>query len=262
MEAAGIVEAAGSLVRDFAVGDRVAYACPPVGAYCERRNMPTELLVPLADDISDEVAAASLLKGVTASFLLREVHPVRAGDVVLIHAAAGGVGQFLTQWARRLGAVVIAVVSNEEKARVATRLGADHVVISSREDFSDATKRLTNDVGANVVFDAVGADSFARSLDALAARGHLVSFGQASGPIGSWDIGKLSSKSLSISRPNYGHYTDTKEKLRDNVTRFFSMLRNDAIRIATPQRYPLARASDAHRDLESRRTIGSLILTP
>jgi NADPH:quinone reductase-like Zn-dependent oxidoreductase len=262
MEAAGIVEAVGSLVRDFAVGDRVAYACPPVGAYCERRNMSTELLVHLADDISDEVAAASLLKGVTASFLLHEVHPVKAGDVVLIHAAAGGVGQFLTQWARRLGAVVIGVVSNDEKARLAMALGAGHVIVSSQEDFSQATMRLTNNAGANVVFDAVGADSFARSLDALAVRGHLVSFGQASGPIGSCDVGKLSSKSLSISRPNFSHYTDTKEKLRGNVTRFFSMLRNGALRVAAPQRYALARASDAHRDLESRRTTGSLILTP
>jgi NADPH2:quinone reductase len=168
----------------------------------------------------------------------------------------------LTQWARRLGGVVIAVVSNQEKARLAAALGADHVIISSQEDFSEATKRLTNNVGANVIFDAVGADSFARSLDALAVHGHLVSFGQASGPIGSYDIGKLSGKSLTISRPNYGHYTDTKEKLGRNVARFFSMLRNGAVRVSTPQAYALSRASDAHRDLESRRTTGSLILTP
>ncbi len=262
MEAAGIIEAVGDRVREFAAGDRIAYACPPVGAYCERRNIGTELLVRLPGDISDEVAAASLLKGVTASFLLHEVHAVKTGEVVLIHAAAGGVGQFLTQWARRLDAVVIAVVSNQEKARLAAALGADHVIISSQEDFSEATKRLTNNVGARVVFDAVGADSFARSLEALAVGGHLVSFGQASGAIGSWDIGTLSGKSLSIYRPNYGHYTDTREKLSRNASRFFSMLRNGAIRVATPQRYPLSRASDAHRDLESRRTTGSLILIP
>jgi NADPH2:quinone reductase len=262
MEAAGVVEAVGERVGEFAVGDRVAYACPPIGAYCERRNMRTELLIRLPDDISDEVAAACLLKGVTASFLLHEVHPIKAGDVVLIHAAAGGVGQFLTQWTRRLGAVVIAAVSNQEKARLAAALGADHVVVSSQEDFSEATKRLTNGAGADVVLDAVGADSFARSLDALAVGGHLVSFGQASGPIGSYDIGKLSGKSLTISRPNYGHYTDTKEKLSCNVARFFSMLRNGAIRVSPPQRYALSRAPDAHRDLESRRTTGSLILIP
>lgn len=262
MEAAGVVEAVGERAGEFAVGDRVAYACPPVGAYCERRNMRTDLLVRLPDDISDEIAAACLLKGVTASFLLHEVHSVKAGEVALIHAAAGGVGQFLTQWARRLGALVIAVVSNQEKARIAAALGANHVIISSQEDFSDAARRLTNHVGVDVVFDAVGADSFARSLDALAVHGHLVSFGQASGPIGSSDIGELSGKSLTVSRPNYGHYTDTKEKLGRNVARFFSMVQNGAIRISPPQRYALSRASDAHRDLESRRTTGSLILTP
>ena len=212
MEAAGVVEAAGPGVA-LSPGDRIAYAGPPVGAYAERRVMSAELLVRLPDDISDETAAAGLLKGVSASFLLHDVHPVRAGQVVLVHAAAGGVGQLLVQWARDLGATVIATVSSDDKARVAERLGADHIIIYTRENFADAVMRITAGRGADVIYDAVGADTFAGSLEAMATRGHLVSFGQASGPVGNWDIGRFASKSITVSRPNYGHYTDTREKL-------------------------------------------------
>jgi NADPH2:quinone reductase len=260
MEAAGIVEAAGPGVS-LSPGDRVAYACPPVGAYAERRVMPAELLMRLPDDISDETAAAGLLKGVSASFLLHDVHPVRQGQVVLVHAAAGGVGQLLVQWARHIGATVIATVSSDDKARVAEHLGADHVVIYTRENFADAVMRITAGRGADVIYDAVGADTFANSLEALATRGHLISFGQASGPVGHWDIGRFASKSITVSRPNYGHYTDTREKLLPHAERFMGMLRQRRLVIAPPTRYPLARAADAHRDLEARRTTGSLILT-
>lgn len=262
MEAAGIIEAVGAGVSGFAPGDRVAYACPPVGAYCERRNMRPDLLVHLSDDIADDVAAASLLKGVTASFLLHDVHAVRAGSVVLIHAAAGGIGQLLVQWARHLGATVIATVSSDAKARVVERLGAHHVVIYSRENFPDAVMRLTGGAGADVIYDAVGKDTFAGSLAALALRGHLVSFGQASGPVGSHDIGRMASRSATISRPNYGHYTDTPEKLSPHVTRFFGALRQGVLRVEAPTRYELARVADAHRDLEARRTTGALVLMP
>jgi NADPH:quinone reductase-like Zn-dependent oxidoreductase len=262
MEAAGIIELLGADVRGFSVGERVAYACPPVGAYCERRNMSPEFLVRLSDDISDEIAAAALLKGVTASFLLHDVHPVKPGELVLVHAAAGGVGQILTQWARRLGATIIGVVSNDEKGRLVERLGAHHVVVSSRESFLAATMRITNGRGVDVVFDAVGADTFSDSLSALAVRGHLVSFGQASGAVGEWDIGRLAGKSISISRPNYAHFTDTQEKLSSHVVRFFSAMRQGFVSVAAPRRYDLARAAEAHRDIESRRTTGSLILTP
>ncbi len=262
MEAAGVIEAVGTGVSGFAPGDRVAYACPPVGAYCERRNMRPDLLVHLSDDIADDIAAASLLKGVTASFLLHDVHAVRAGSVVLIHAAAGGIGQLLVQWARHLGATVIATVSSDDKARVVERLGAHHVVVYSREDFTDAVMRLTGGAGADVIYDAVGKDTFAGSLAALAVRGHLVSFGQASGPVGSHDIGRMASRSATISRPNYGHYTDTPEKLAPHVTRFFGALRQGVLRVESPTRYELARAADAHRDLEARRTTGALVLMP
>lgn len=261
MEAAGVVEAIGPEVSGFSVGDRIAYACPPVGAYAERRNMAPELLVHLSDDVSDEIAAAGLLKGVTASFLLHDVHAVRPGSVVLIHAAAGGVGQLLVQWARHLGATVIATVSSDDKARIVDRLGAHHVIVYSRENFAEAVMRLTNGAGADVAYDAVGNDTFGGSLAALGIRGHLVSFGQASGPVGNWDIGRFSSKSMTISRPNYAHYTDTPEKLAPHVNRFFAALRQGVVRVEPPTRYPLSQAADAHRDLESRRTTGALVLT-
>ncbi|OBQ75397.1 hypothetical protein A8146_01440 [Mesorhizobium loti] len=262
MEAAGIVEAVGPAVSGFSIGDRVAYACPPVGAYSERRNMAPELLVHLSDDIADEIAAAGLLKGVSASFLLHDVHAVRPGVIVLIHAAAGGIGQLLVQWARHLGATVIATVSSDDKARIVERLGAHHVIVYSREDFTEAVMRLTGGRGADVVYDAVGNDTFAGSLAALAVRGHLVSFGQASGPIGNWDIGRFASKSLTISRPNYAHYTDNPDKLGTHVARFFQALRQGVVRLEPPTRYALANAAEAHRDLESRRTTGALVLMP
>ncbi len=225
MEAAGVIEEVGRDVAGLEAGDRVAYACPPVGSYCERRNMSPELLVRLPDDVSDETAAAGLLKGVSASFLLHDIGRVTAGDVVLIHAAAGGVGQLLVQWARHIGATVIATVSSDEKARLAGALGAHHVINYSRSNFTDAVMHVTGGRGANVIYDAVGQDTLAGSIAALAVRGHLVSFGQASGPIGAWDLDKFASKSITFSRPNYGHYSDTPEKLGVHVGHFFRTLR-------------------------------------
>ena len=189
------------------------------------------------------------------------MYPVKPGDTVLVHAAAGGIGQFLVQWAKHLGATVIATVSTDDKARVAKARGADEVVVYSRDSFSDAVMRLTGGRGASVVYDAVGKDTFADSLAALAVRGHLVSFGQASGPVGDWDIGRFASKSVTVSRPNYGHFTDTPEKLTVHVGRFFGALRAGVLSVDPPSRYRLADAARAHRDLESRRTIGALVLT-
>jgi NADPH:quinone reductase-like Zn-dependent oxidoreductase len=260
MEAVGAVEALGPGVTGLAIGQRVAYACPPLGAYCERRNMPAELLVPLPDDISDETAAAGLLKGTTASFLVGDVHPLRRGEVALIHAAAGGVGQILLQWVRHLGATAIAVVSRDDKARVIAPYGADAVIVTAREDLADEVQRLTAGKGADVAFDAVGSDTFAASLAALASPGHLVSYGEASGPIGSTDIGRLASKSVTLSRPNYRHFTDTAEKRARHAERFFGLVRAGVIRVAPPRRYRLAEAAQAHRDLESRQSVGSLVL--
>jgi NADPH:quinone reductase-like Zn-dependent oxidoreductase len=190
------------------------------------------------------------------------VHPLGRGETVLIHAAAGGVGQLLTQWARRLGARVIATVSTPEKAALARDLGADAVIVYTRDDFVAAVRDLTGGHGADVVYDAVGATTFAGSIAAAAVRGHVVSFGQASGLVGAWDIGGLSAKSLRVSRPNYGHYVATPEMMRRHVDRFFAELSAGALRIGPVTRYPLADAARAHADLEGRRTTGSLILTP
>lgn len=262
MEAAGIVEEVGRNVTDLSVGDRIAYACPPVGAYSERRNMSPDLLVRLPPDISDETAAAGLLKGVTASFLLREIDRVEPGMTVLIHAAAGGVGQILVQWARHLGATVIATTSSEAKARLVRDLGAHHVINYGEESFSEAVMDITRGAGADVIYDAVGRDTLAGSIAALAIRGHLVSFGQASGSIGSWDIDSFASKSITFSRPNYGHYTDTPEKLGRNVRAFFDVLRSGAVHLLPPSRFPLDQAAEAHRHLQSRISSGSTVLVP
>jgi NADPH:quinone reductase len=262
MEAAGVIEAVGQGVTGYSPGERVAYACPPVGAYAEARNMGTDLLVRLPDDISDEIAAATLLKGVTASFLLHDVHRLAASETVLIHAAAGGVGQLLVQWARDIGATVIATVSTDDKKRIVEGLGADHVVVYSREDFPDAVSRITGGRGVDVIYDAVGKDTFAGSLEALAVRGHIVSFGQASGPVGNWDIGGFASKSITLSRPNYGHYTSDPGELATHVGRFYSAVRRGALGLDEPTRYDLARAAEAHADLEARRTTGAIVLIP
>lgn len=262
MEAAGVVEAVGAGVTGFSVGDRVAYACPPVGAYCGLRVMAPDLVIPLPPDIADDVAAASLLKGVSASFLLHEVHRVEQGDTVLIHAGAGGIGQLLIQWARHLGATVIATASSDAKARIAEAAGAHRVVVYSREDFVEAVMRITAGRGVDVVYDAVGRDTIEGSMRVLAAPGHLVSYGQASGPVGEHDVGRLSSKSITLSRPNYGHYTDTPAKLGRHVDRLFDALRRGIIAVRPPTIYPLAEAASAHRDLESRTSSGALMLKP
>lgn len=262
MEAAGVIEAVGPGVTDLAPGDRVAYACPPVGAYAAARVMAPDLLVRLGDDIPDATAAAGLLKGVSASFLLHDVARVGPGDAVLIHAAAGGIGQILVQWARALGARVIAAASTPDKRALARGLGAAEVIDANAADLAAEVRALTQGRGVDVVFDSAGRTTFAASLAALAPRGHLVSFGQAAGPVGACDIDALASRSLTISRPNYGHYTDTPERLAPHVARFFAAWRAGTIRLAAPTTYPLAEAAQAHRDLQSRRTTGALILIP
>jgi len=260
MEAAGVIEAVGEGVTGLSVGDRVAYACPPVGAYAVRRNMDPGLMVHLRDDIPDQMAAASLLKGVSASFLLHDVARVGPGQVVLVHAGAGGIGQILVQWARALGARVIATTGGPDKRRLVQGLGADQVIDYLAQDFAPQVLALTDGRGADVVFDSAGSATFAGSLAALAIRGHLVSFGQAAGPVGAVDVDRLAAKSVTLSRPNYAHYTDTPDRLAPQVERFFAAVRAGSIRLSPPRLYPLARAADAHRDLEARRTTGSLVL--
>lgn len=262
MEAVGVVDAVGPGVLNVSRGDRVGYACAPPGAYTSMRTMRSDLLIRLPESLGDDVAAGLLLKGITASFLLHEVYCVQRGDVVLVHAAAGGVGQLLCRWARALGATVIGSTSSPAKVEQARRIGCEHVVVSSQEDFAESVIRLTSGRGAQVVYDAVGKDTFEGSIRALAPRGHLVSFGQASGDIGAYSIDKLASRSVTLSRPNYGHYTDTAEKLKLQTDRLFAALRQGILAIERPRRYALVEARAAHEDLEGRRTTGSLVLIP
>ena len=260
LEAAGLVESVGPGVSNVRLGDRVGYACAPPGAYTAIRTMRSDLLIQLPRFLSDEAAAALLLKGMTAGFLLHDVYTVERGDIVLVHAAAGGVGQLLCRWAKSLGATVIGVTSSKVKSEQAKRIGCDHVIIASREDFADAVMSLTDGKGAQVVYDAVGKDTFEGSIRALAVRGHLVSFGQASGDVGAYSIDKLSNRSVTLSRPNYGHYTDTAEKLRLQTDRLFAALQSGALVPEAPRRYALVDARAAHSDLEGRKTTGALVL--
>lgn len=262
MEAAGEVIDVGPGVSHLRPGQRVGYACPPVGAYATVRTLDAALVFPLPDFMSDEMAAAGLLKGMTAEFLLHRVHKVARGETVLVYAPAGGVGKLLCQWASQLGAIVIGATSTEEKARVARAAGAHHVVLPGEKSLEMQVRELTGGRGADVIYDAVGRDSFAYSVASLANCGHLVSFGQASGDIGTWDIASLASSSATISRPNFGHYTDTPEKVSAITSRLFAAMRDRHVRVDIGARYPLQAAADAHRALENRETMGSTVLIP
>jgi NADPH:quinone reductase-like Zn-dependent oxidoreductase len=262
MEAAGTVLDTGPGVHGLMPGDRVAYACPPPGAYAEIRTMKAELVVPLPDEISDRTAAAVMLKGISAEFLLHRVTTVKEGDTVLVHAAAGGVGQLLCQWARHLGATVIGTVGSMEKAKVARAAGCAYPIIYTETDFVERVLEITDGRGCNVVYDAVGADTFLKSYEALTMRGHLVSYGQASGPIPPVDIAAFVGKSATVSRPNFGHYTGTAAGVRSISDRLFRALSTGVLQVEIGQEFPLRDAAEAHRALENRRTTGSTILIP
>lgn len=262
MEAVGLVEDVGSNVRHLKPGQRVGYACPPVGAYASARTMDARLVFPLPDFLDDRHAAAILLKGISAEFLLHRVHEVREGETVLVYAPAGGVGQLLCRWANRLGATVIGATSSEEKARIARTAGAHHVILPGRDSLEKQVRDLTQGRGADVVYDAVGRDTFDHSVAALANCGHLVSFGQASGDIGPKNIGALAARSVTLSRPNFGHYTDTPEKVAAITNRLFDAIRNGILRIDIGRTLPLSAAAEAHRALENRETAGATILIP
>ncbi|HXT05471.1 MAG TPA: zinc-binding dehydrogenase [Roseiarcus sp.] len=262
MEAAGVVESVGPGVTNVKPGDRVGYACAPPGSYTSIRTMRTDLLVQLPALLTDNAAASMLLKGITAGFLLHDVYAVRPGDVVVVHAAAGGVGQLLCRWAKALGATVIGATSSDAKAEQAKRVGCDHVIITTRQDIAEAVMRLTDERGAEVVYDAVGRDTFEASINCLSPRGHLVSFGQASGDVGAYSIDKLANRSVTLSRPNYVHYTDTPSKLKQQAERLFGALESGILVAERPRPYALANVCDAHADLESRKTTGALVLIP
>ncbi len=260
LEAAGDVIDVGEGVSHLKPGQRVAYACLPAGAYVSVRTMSAALVVPLPDRIDYATAAGGLLKGITAEFLLHRVHPVTAGQTVLVYAPAGGVGSLLCQWARHLGATVIGATSSPQKIKAAHDAGAHHVLVPGETSLAEQVRELTGGKGADVIFDAVGKDSFAQSVSALANCGHLVSYGQASGDIGAWDIGSLSSISATISRPNYAHYTDTQDKVTAIASRLFEAMEKGIVRVNVQHKYSFDQAAQAHRALESRQTTGSIVL--
>ena len=262
MEAAGTVIDTGAGVRHLAAGQRVAYACPPPGAYCTVRTLNAALVVPLPDHIDEETAAAGLLKGMTAEFLLHRVHALQPGEVVLVFAPAGGVGRLLCQWAARLGARVIGATSTEAKAHAARAAGAHDVILPGEASLESRVFDLTRGHGADVVYDGVGRDSFAHSVAALAIGGRLVSFGQASGDVGLYDVGSLAAKSATVSRPNFVHFTDTPEKVAAITGRLFDAIERRIVRVEIGRRYPLREAAEAHRALEAGETVGSTILIP
>ena len=263
MEGAGVVEAVGEGVDALAVGDRIAYAAPPVGSYAEQRLMPADKVVKVPAGIDSRQAAAMMLQGMTVEYLLRRTYPVRAGETILFHAAAGGVGLIACQWAKHLGATVIGTVGSDEKAELARAHGCHHTIVYTREDFTDRVRELTDGAGVPVVYDAVGRDTFAGSLDCLRPRGMLVSFGQSSGKVDPFDVGILSAKgSLYVTRPTLMTYTASRADLEASAQALFDVVAGGAVRITVNQTFPLAEAADAHRALESRRTTGSTILVP
>jgi NADPH2:quinone reductase len=263
MEAAGVVDAIGDGVTRFKIGDRVATCSAPVGAYAEAQVMRAEQAVHLPDAIPFDIAAAALLKGMTARYLLRKTFPVQQGHVIVLHAAAGGVGQIATQWAKHLGAVVIAIVGSDAKTAIPMGFGADHIIVSSRENIAQRVREITNGEGADVVYDSVGKDTFEASLDSLKPLGMLVTFGNASGPIPPFSPLLLSQKgSLFLTRPTLGHYTRTTELLDKSAEDLFDVLTSGVVKVAPPAIYALAGAAQAHRDLEARKTTGSLVLKP
>lgn len=262
MEGAGVVEAVGDGVTDVAPGDRVAYATAPIGAYAEARCIKADRLVKLPAPLSFEQGAAMMLQGMTAAFLVKKCYPVRSGQTVMVHAAAGGVGLIMCQWLKHLGATVIGVVSTEEKAALARAHGAAHVLLTSH-DIPARVKEITGGAMLPVVFDSVGRDTFNISLDCLAPFGMMVSYGNASGPVAIPDLGILAAKgSLYVTRPTLATYTAKREDLVAHANDLFEVVSSGAVQIRVNQTFPLRNAADAHRALEARQTTGSTVLLP
>jgi NADPH2:quinone reductase len=260
LEAAGVVEAMGEGVTSLKVGDRVAYGAGPIGAYTQARNMPANRLAKLPDTISDETAAAMMLKGMTVRYLLRETYQVKKGDTILWHAVAGGVGLIAVQWAKHLGVRVIGTTSSAEKAALAKSLGCDEVINYTTENVAERVRDLTDGKGVPVVYDGVGQATLEASLDSLSPRGLLASFGSASGPINNFDTGILAAKgSLYLTRPTLMTYVAADEALQANTVDLFDVVGSGAVKIEVNQTYDLADAVQAHKDLEGRKTTGSTV---
>jgi len=261
-EAAGTVEALGEGVTTLRTGDRVAYA-GTLGAYAEANNVPVDKLVKLPADVSDETAAAAMLKGMTAQYLLKRTFPVTPGQTILWHAAAGGVGLIAGQWARHLGVTVIGTVGSNDKVALASENGSAHVLNTRTDDWVKRVREITNGEGVPVVYDSIGKDTWAGSLDCLAVRGMMVSFGNASGAVPAFEPGILSAKgSLYLTRPTLLHYTRNAQELQETADDLFAVIASGAVKIQIHQRFKLAEAAKAHEALHSRETTGATILIP
>jgi NADPH2:quinone reductase len=261
-EAAGVVEEVGANVTDLKPGDRVAYGSAPIGAYAEARLIPADRLIKLPDGIDDSRAAAMMLKGLTVQYLLRQTYKVKKGDTVLCHAAAGGVGLILCQWAKHLGATVIGTVGSDDKAALAKAHGCDHPIVYTREDFVKRVLEITDGRKLPVVYDGVGKDTFVKSLDCLQPYGLMVSFGNSSGPVENLNLGLLASKgSLYLTRPTLNTYGAKRENLVAMAKELFDVVLSGAVKIEVNQTYALKDAAQAHRDLEGRKTTGSTVFT-
>ncbi len=261
-EAAGEITALGEGVTGFALGDRVGYVAT-LGCYAAERNVPVAIAVKLPDGVSDEIAAAIMLKGMTTQYLLRRTYRVKPGDTILMHAAAGGVGLLLCQWAKHLGATVIGTVGSEDKAELARQNGCDHVILYRQENFAERVKEITGGKLCEVVYDGVGKTTFMGSLDCLAPLGVLASFGSASGPVEDFSIGILAPKgSLYVTRPTLGTHTSRRDWLDEISADLFEVVASGAVKISINHRAKLSDAADVHRMLEGRGTTGAIILTP
>jgi len=261
-EGAGVVEAVGPKVKELKVGDRVAYSSP-IGAYAEALLRPAERLVKIPAGIDDKTAAAMMLKGLTAQYLLRRTYRVKKGDTILMHAAAGGVGLILCQWAKALGATVIGTVGSDEKAALARKAGCKHVIVTSREKFVERVKEITKGKGVPVVYDGVGKDTFMDSLDCLSPLGLMASFGNASGAVTQFSPGVLAQKgSLYLTRPTLNTYAASREALLSGARELFAVVKSGKVKIAINQTYPLREAAQAQIDLAARKTTGSTVLIP
>jgi NADPH2:quinone reductase len=262
-EAAGVVVAVGKGVRGLRTGDRVAYVVALPGSYADLRNVPAARVVKIPKGVSDEQAAVLSLKGMTACFLLRQCYRVKRGDVIVVHAAAGGVGSMLSQWGQKLGALVIGIVGSEDKAKLAKKNGCRHVLVRGRDDIAASVKKLSRGLGAHVVYDGVGKDTFVESLDSLRKRGIMVLYGSASGPVPPFSPGELVKRgSLYLTRPTMFDYTEARADLDRIARETFTAVKKGWVKVQIHQRYKLADAAQAHRDLEGRKTTGASVLLP
>jgi len=262
-EASGIIKEIGSNVKDFKVGDRISYAGIPLGAYSTHRIYPTKNLVKVPDSIELDIAATLMTKGLTTFYLLHKTYPVSSGETILYHAAAGGVGQIFCQWAKSLGVKVIGTVGSDEKVELAKKNGCDEVINYSKEDFPKKVLQITKGKGVPVVYDGVGKNTFAGSIECLKTRGIMVSFGNSSGPVANIDVGKMiQPKGLYFTRPSMGQYFGTKDEIREGADKLFGKIKLGQVKVEIFKKYKLEDVVQAHKDLEDRKIIGPAIIIP